>query len=141
MNYRVSFAIMLLTTAVVFLPIHFALYKSDISREAVAKSANDNLSNTVINLNGRWTLGYGSHPAVISASPTSLTIDMSGFNRPSAHGSILDGSNIRVTFPDDKTFTGKLESPNIIKWSNGSVWKKLAPEGERVSPPLQESTG
>ena len=126
MTYRVSIAIMLLTTVVVFLPIHFALYKSDISREAVAKTVNDN---TVINLNGRWTLGYGTHPAVISASPTSLTIDMSGFNRPSAHGSILDGSTIRVTFPDDKTFTGKLESPNIIKWSNGSVWKKLAPEG------------
>jgi hypothetical protein len=82
----------------------------------------------VINLSGRWTAG-GTQSAVISQSSASLTIDMSAFNRPSAHVSILDDSTIRVTFPDDNTYTGKLEPPNTIRWSNGSVWERDIPEG------------
>jgi hypothetical protein len=80
--------------------------------------------NTVINLNGRWAAG-GTQSAVISVSSTSLTIDMSAYNRPSAYGSIRDGSTIMVTFPDDKTFTGKLEPSNTIRWSNGSAWRRV----------------
>jgi hypothetical protein len=79
---------------------------------------------TVIDLNGRWTDG-SSRSAVISAAFTSLTIDMSAYHRPAAHGSILDGSTITVTFPDDATYTGKLQPPNAIRWSNGSAWKKI----------------
>ncbi len=78
----------------------------------------------MINLNGRWTAG-GTQSAVISQSSASLTINMSAFNRPTAHGFILADSTIRVTFPDDKTYTGKLEQPGKIRWSNASVWKRV----------------
>jgi hypothetical protein len=30
-----------------------------------------------------------------------------------------------MTFPDDRTNTGRLESPNVIRWSDGSFWTKL----------------
>jgi hypothetical protein len=82
---------------------------------------------TVVNLEGRWR-GEGdesSRRAVISVSPQSITINMSAFGRPAAHGSILGNSTIRVNFPDDNTFTGKLERPITIRWSNGTVWKKV----------------
>jgi hypothetical protein len=79
---------------------------------------------TVIDLNGRWTDG-SPRSAVISAAFTSLTVDMSAYHRPAAHGSIVDGSTITVTFPDDATYTGKLQPPNLIRWSNGSAWRKI----------------
>ncbi|MGB9180125.1 MAG: hypothetical protein WCB68_12835 [Pyrinomonadaceae bacterium] len=79
---------------------------------------------TVIDVNGRWTDG-SSQSAVISAAFTSLTVDMSAYHRPAAHGSIIDGSTITVTFPDDATYTGKLQPPNTIRWSNGSAWRKI----------------
>ena len=78
----------------------------------------------MIDLNGRWTDG-STRSAIISAAFTSLTIDMSAYNRPAAHGSIVDGFTITVTFPDDATYTGKLQLPNTIKWSNGSAWTKV----------------
>jgi hypothetical protein len=79
--------------------------------------------NTSIDLNGSWTDG-GPRSAVIFEGPASLAIDMSDFDRPNAHGSIVDGSTITVTFPDDKTYTGQLQPPNTIRWSNGSAWTK-----------------
>jgi hypothetical protein len=79
---------------------------------------------TLVDLNGRWASGGRPGP-VISTTSTSLTIDMSAYNRPSAHGSIVDDSTITVTFPDDKTYTGKLQVPNTIRWSNGSAWTKV----------------
>ena len=54
----------------------------------------------------------------------SIRIDMSDFDRPNAHGSIVNGSSITITFPDDATYTGQLQSPNVIRWSNSSVWTK-----------------
>jgi hypothetical protein len=81
--------------------------------------------NTVMDLNGNWTDG-SARTAVIYEGPNSVTIDMSDFDRPNAHGSIINGSNITVTFPDDRTYTGQLQPPNTIKWSNGSVWTKKA---------------
>jgi hypothetical protein len=83
-----------------------------------------NTINTVVNLNGNWTDG-SSRSAVISVEFTALTVGMSAFNRPTAHGSILDWTTIRVTFPDDRTYTGQLQAPNTIRWSNGSVWTKV----------------
>ncbi|MFN8475243.1 MAG: choice-of-anchor D domain-containing protein [Anaerolineae bacterium] len=80
---------------------------------------------TVIDLNGVWTAGGAPGP-VISTAYTSITVDMSAYNRPTAHGSILDSSTIQVTFPDDATYTGKLTLPNMIRWSNGSAWTKEA---------------
>jgi hypothetical protein len=79
---------------------------------------------TVIDLNGRWTDG-STRSAVISAAFTSLTIDMSAYHRPAAYGSIVDDFTITVTFPDDATYTGTLQPPNTIRWSNGSAWTKI----------------
>jgi Ricin-type beta-trefoil lectin domain-like len=79
---------------------------------------------TVLDLNGSWTDGT-TRTAVLSTRFPSLTIDMSAFGRPAAHGSIVDGSTITVTFPDDATYTGKLQRPRTIRWSNGSAWTKV----------------
>ena len=37
---------------------------------------------------------------------------------------IVDASTITMTFPDDKSYTGKLTAPRTIRWSNGSAWTK-----------------
>jgi hypothetical protein len=87
-------------------------------------SAWTKIINTVIDLNGSWTDG-SPRRAVISEGVTSLEIDMSSFGRPTAHGSIVDGSTITVTFPDDQTYTGQLQPPKTIRWSNGSAWTKV----------------
>ena len=79
---------------------------------------------TVIDLNGKWTDG-STRNAVISAAFTSLTIDMSAYHRPAAHGSIVDAATITVTFPDNATYTGTLQPPNTLRWSNGSAWTKV----------------
>ncbi len=79
---------------------------------------------TLIDLNGKWA--YGGVPGpVISVNGNSIAVNMSAYHRPSAHGSILDSTDITVTFPDDKTYTGKLQLPNTIKWSNNSAWTKV----------------
>lgn len=80
--------------------------------------------NTLIDLNGRWASGNSPGPA-ISVAGTSLTVDMSAYHRPPAHGSIVDNSTITVTFSDDATYTGRLQLPNRINWSNGSAWTKV----------------
>jgi hypothetical protein len=44
---------------------------------------------------------------------------------PTAHGALIDATNITVTFPDDgHTFTGKLIPPGTISWSNSTTWIK-----------------
>jgi hypothetical protein len=80
---------------------------------------------TVIDLNGQWASGGVPGP-VISVNGGFFTVDMSAYHRPPASGSIVDSSNITVNFPDDKTYTGILQQPNTIKWSNNSVWTKVA---------------
>lgn len=79
---------------------------------------------TAIDLNGRWTDG-SPRSAAISAAFSLLAVDMSAYARPPAHGFILDGSTIAVTFPDDATYTGSLQQPGTIQWSNGSAWRKV----------------
>ena len=79
--------------------------------------------NTIIDLNGNWTDG-GPRIAVIFEGPSSINVDMSDFDRPTAHGSIVNASTISVTFPDDRTDTGQLVPPNTIRWSNGSTWTR-----------------
>jgi hypothetical protein len=79
--------------------------------------------NTKFDLNGNWTDG-SPWIAVISAGPVSLTVDMSDYERPNAHGNIIDSSTITVTFPDDRGYTGTLIDPRTIRWSNGSTWTK-----------------
>lgn len=78
---------------------------------------------TVIDLNGRWSDGTLRFTP-ITAAFTSLTIDMSAHERPAAHGTIVDASTIKVTFPDAKTYTGTLKLPNKITWSNNTTWIK-----------------
>jgi hypothetical protein len=79
---------------------------------------------TVLNLNGDWTDG-SSRSAAISADLSSLSINMSAFNRPAASGSIVGYDTIEVTFPDDRKYTGQLLTPNKIRWSNNSEWTKI----------------
>jgi hypothetical protein len=79
--------------------------------------------NTVMDLNGNWTAG-DARTAVIREGAKTITVDMSDFDRPNAQGSIVDSSTISVKFPDDQTYTGQLQPPNTIKWSNGSVWTR-----------------
>jgi 3',5'-cyclic AMP phosphodiesterase CpdA len=77
-----------------------------------------------IDINGRWTDG-SSRNAVISRVLNSLSIDMSAFHRVAANGTIVDSNTFTVTFPDDRTYMGKLTSSHTISWSNNSVWTKI----------------
>jgi hypothetical protein len=79
----------------------------------------------LIDLNGSWTAG-GPQTILITISSGALTVDMTAYHRPTAHGSIIDSSTITVTFPDDNTYTGKLLSPGTIHWSNDSSCNKIA---------------
>jgi hypothetical protein len=85
---------------------------------------------TQIDLNGNWTDGStrNAHiyegPSCPTSPCVSIMIDMSAFGRPNASGSVVDPSTISVTFPDDKAYTGQIQSPNTIRWSNGSIWTK-----------------
>ncbi|MEO5953753.1 MAG: hypothetical protein ABIQ44_14920, partial [Chloroflexia bacterium] len=79
--------------------------------------------NPIVDLNGTWAAG-GANGPVISVSATSINIDMSAYNRPQAVGYFLDNSVIVVNFPDDNTYSGRLQAPNTILWANGSSWTK-----------------
>jgi hypothetical protein len=83
-----------------------------------------NPKSTILILDGDWTDGSSQH-ATILVSFSSLSIDMSAFGRPSASGTITDYNAISVSFPDDKTYTGELQAPDKILWSNGSTWTKI----------------
>ena len=78
----------------------------------------------LIDLSGHWTDGSGRQ-AIIFADDTTLKIDMSDYHRPTAVGSIIDISTIKVKFPDDATHTGTLQPPMRIAWDNDSAWTKL----------------
>jgi hypothetical protein len=78
----------------------------------------------LFDLSGRWASGGVAGP-VISVNNPFISVDMSTFNRPTATGRIVDSSDITVTFPDADTFTGKLQIPNTILWSNHSAWTKV----------------
>jgi hypothetical protein len=79
---------------------------------------------TVIDLNGTWASGGVAGP-VISVNGPALSVDMSAYKRPTASGTVVDDSDITVTFPDDNTYTAKLQLPNVILWSNNSAWTKV----------------
>jgi hypothetical protein len=71
---------------------------------------------------GQW----GDGRTVISVEGNSLTIDMSASNRPNAKGEInpQKPSEAIVNFPDDSTFKARLISPDLIEWSNGTIWER-----------------
>ncbi len=79
---------------------------------------------TVIDLNGRWMSGGVLGP-VITVHGNSISINMSALNRPTATGTVVSGSSITVTFPDDKTYSATLQAPGTIHWSNNSAWTKF----------------
>jgi hypothetical protein len=87
---------------------------------------------TIFDLNGTWASGGAPGP-VISVNSPFVSIDMSAYGRPTASGMIVDSSDITVNFPDANTFTGKLQLPNIIHWSNHSAWTKSAANRPVVS--------
>jgi hypothetical protein len=99
-------------------------YRDDLLAEQSGFPPEWNTVQTQLPLNGSWTDG-STRMAVISTRFSSLTVDMSDFHRPTAHGTIDGYSTITVTFPDDATYTGTFEAPNRIRWSNGSVWVKV----------------
>jgi hypothetical protein len=78
----------------------------------------------VIDLSGTWASGGVPGP-VVSVNGNSLSVNMSHYNRPTAAGSILDSSHVTVTFPDDNTYTGTLQPPITIQWSNNSALTKV----------------
>jgi hypothetical protein len=59
--------------------------------------------------------------APFSVTGNALSIDMSALKRPTATGTITDSSHISVNFPEDKSYTGPLEQPGTILWSNNST--------------------
>jgi len=75
-----------------------------------------------MDLNGKWAAGGVAGP-VISVEGSLISVAMP--NRPPAHGTIVDGSTISVTFPDDHTFVGTLTPPNRIHWSNNTDWTRV----------------
>ena len=79
---------------------------------------------TVVDLNGAWVAGGAGQP-FITVTGNSISVDMSQLHRPTATGSVLGGAQISVHFPDDKTYTGVLQAPNVIRWSNNSTWTKV----------------
>jgi phospholipase C len=79
---------------------------------------------TVIDLNGRWMSGGVLGPA-ITVHGNSISIDMSALKRSNATGTVVNGSDISVTFPDDKSYSGVLQAPGTIRWSNNSTWTKF----------------
>jgi hypothetical protein len=79
---------------------------------------------TVFDLNGSWAAGGKPGPK-ISLSGNAITVDMSAYARPTAHGSVIDPQDIKVTFTDGGTFTGRLMPPKTISWSNNTAWTKM----------------
>ncbi len=77
----------------------------------------------LFDLNGVWASGGVAGP-VITLTGISISVDMSAYGRPAAHGKVLGASSITVTFPDAATVTGTLQAPNTIVWSNNSAWTK-----------------
>src|ERR1700733_16290408 len=85
-------------------------------------------------LNGSWTSSSdGVAGPFITVSGNAISIDMSAFQRPSAAGMVTNNSIITVTFPDDKTYTARLNPGTLpisdeIVWSNGSIWSRTVPQ-------------
>jgi phospholipase C len=79
---------------------------------------------TVLDPTGAWAVGGVAGPFLSKAGNT-ISIDMSATHRPTATGHVIDSDHISVNFPDDKTYTGTLQAPNILHWSNNTSWTKV----------------
>jgi hypothetical protein len=79
---------------------------------------------TVFDLIGSWAADGKPGPKM-TRSGNAITVDMSAYKRPTAHGSVIDAQDIKVTFTDGGTFTGRLTPPKTITWSNQTAWTKM----------------
>jgi hypothetical protein len=77
----------------------------------------------VFDINGTYSDGGTARPVISNANDI-LTVDMSSQHRPNASGVVINSDTILITFPDDATYTAKLQPPSTIRWSNGSTWTK-----------------
>ena len=80
----------------------------------------------VFDINGTFSDGGSARPKISNANDI-LTVDMSSQGRPTATGVVINSDTIIVTFPDDGTYTAKLQLPGTIRWSNSSNWYKTRP--------------
>lgn len=78
----------------------------------------------VFNINGGWTDNGTAKPSIIQ-SGSSVVVNMSYANRPTAFGNVVDATTIVVRFPDAGTITGTLQGTGTIRWNNGSSWQKV----------------
>lgn len=78
----------------------------------------------LFNINGQWT-DFGRTKPNISERNGMIAVDMPPTERPGASGFVIDSSTIFVTFPDAGSFTGRLQAPDLIKWSNSGTWEKV----------------
>jgi hypothetical protein len=92
---------------------------------ALATEVSPHSLTTVFELAGPWVAGGRPGPK-ISRSGSALTVDMSAYGRPPAHGSVIDAQTVTVTFSDDAIFTGRLLPPGTIAWSNRTSWTKVS---------------
>jgi len=98
---------------------------NECSLQPSSTATSDAFIETIVTVHGLWSTGDSRTMAITVLSGNSLNVSMQAFNRPTAHGSILNANTIRVTFPDDDTYSGTLQPPNMIRWSNGTVWKRV----------------
>lgn len=68
----------------------------------------------------------GDHRIRMSADGDVITVDLSPFGRPNGTGLVTSPRTIVVNFPDDRTYVGTLIDPHHIRWSNDTVWSKVA---------------
>ncbi|WP_329395203.1 PASTA domain-containing protein [Streptomyces melanogenes] len=100
-------------------PVAAAAHTASVpSRAAVAATP------LVFDVNGMFTDGGSARPVITDVNDI-LTVDMSSQHRPTATGVVINSDTILITFPDDATYSAKLQAPNIIRWSNGSTWQRL----------------
>lgn len=93
--------------------------------QAITQQAPIQAVTPVFDLNGAYTDGGSSRP-IISNVNDILTVDMSSQGRPTAHGIVVNGDTILITFRDTGTHGAKLQAPGAIRWSDGTVWTRVS---------------
>ena len=103
-----------------FILFFFTITLLSISAHSTALKSKD--------FNGIWAGG-----SVIKVKGNNVSIDMSSFNRPTARGKVTSSNTIKVNFPDDKTYIGKLVSKNRINWGGNNNWERIEKQISRFN--------
>jgi hypothetical protein len=74
-------------------------------------------------IKGVWSYKGTGIPVSYNKNRNVITVNMSGFRRPTAKGRMLSATQIEVNFPDDGTFIGTLDGQGKISWNNGTEWR------------------